>query len=128
MPEKSSGVQKPYFKVVFHPKHKPTQFLIPVHSDPTYYPRLFITPFMIKERFLIDPISITYMLQPNSGLENCYEFYCKDKDIKKNLIWTILLLVRPIHYIEAVITIPGLGAQVGHSYFYIQHLLHMSLY
>ena len=27
--------------------------------------------------------------------------------IKKNLIWRILLLDRPIHYIEAVITISG---------------------
>ena len=28
-------------------------------------------------RFLIDPIYITYMLQPNLGLENYYKFCCK---------------------------------------------------
>jgi hypothetical protein len=36
-------------------------------------------------RFLIDPISITYMLQPTLGLENCFKIYGKYMSLYQDL-------------------------------------------
>ena len=40
----------------------------------------FCAKFEPVSRFLIDPISITYMLQSSLLLENCYKFLCKHKN------------------------------------------------
>ena len=38
-------------------------------------------------RFLIGPISITYMLQPILGLENCFKFYGRNMSLYKISNW-----------------------------------------
>jgi hypothetical protein len=38
----------------------------------------FVQKYKPVSRFLIDPISITYMLQSTLVLENCYKFLCKN--------------------------------------------------
>ena len=54
-----------------------------LHIAVNFRARKLLQNFMQKYesvlRFVIDQISITYMLQPNLGLENCYKFLCKHK-------------------------------------------------
>ena len=47
-----------------------------------------------------------FFIENNSKSKDECQYWIIWSGIKKKLIWRILLLVRPIHYLEAVITIP----------------------